>query len=256
MSVLQFVQIRQWYLPYDADTYLALKNLGVPLVRIHEDFLPTVKLVLKSRNIKARLLNFRELREKYFDALSATWMRKPKRDCTITNNTLVFETTHASAAAAAKIAHPKLEASLRRFFTRWGYTSTFEYSENSRNGKLKLHVTYKYDSSRLPVVPLDKDVLSAPKVELRLGYVKLSITPDVVISLGGRKKNADGQQVGETQEYGNLGIEVNISIASGTDWKSIHTSRCLYSQISNVLPMVSGLMDIPNQDYMNNENPL
>ena len=255
MTTLQFVKIRQWYLPFDADTYLALNSFGIPLVRIHEDFLPTVKLVLKPRNIKAKLLDFNEIRDSYFEKIGEVWL-KDKRVCRITSNTMSFETTHSSASKAAKLALPKIEASLRRFFTRWGYNATFEYSENNRNGRLKLHVSYRYDSSKLPLIPLDKDVASSPKVELRLGFVKISITPDVIISIGGRKKNASGQQVGDTQEYGNLGIEINISIASGTDWKSIHTSRCLYSQVSNVLPMLRGLMDIPNQDYMNHENPL
>lgn len=228
-QIIQLTKIKQWYLPVDAESYNILKAAGAPLIRFHEDFLPTLSLLTKPRNIKAKVVSFNDdIMHPFFDKLGELWNNKEHRRATINNTSLKFETTHASILKNSKAAIEKIEASLRRFFTRWGYTAVFEFSES--RGKCKLHVTYKHNSNNLPVIPLVDDPASQPVVRIKLGYIRISLTM-------------------MTRE-----VEVNVAIASGTGWNSISTTRCLYTQFGNVKPMINSLMDIVNKDQFNSEN--
>jgi len=228
-QVIVLTKVRQWYLPVDVESYNTLKNAGIPLIRIHENFIPTIGLLTKKHNIKARLVDFNStILNPYLDELGARWQKRAHRKATMNASVLKFETTHASVYDSSKEAIPKLEASLRRFFTRWGYSATFESSES--RGKCKLHVTYKYDSTKMPIIHLVEDATSLPVIKLELGFVRLSLT------------------------MGEKDVEINVSLAAGGGWNSIHTSRCLYSQVSDVRPFITSLMNIPNKDPHNSEN--
>lgn len=231
MQIIKLTKIKQWYLPVDADAYKTLRAIGVPLIRIHENFLPTVNLLAKKHKTRFQALNFNEtILHPYLDELGARWQKKSNRKATITSNVLKFETSHQSAGEAAKAALPKLEASLRRFFTRWGYSATYEVSES--RGKIKFHVQYRYDVEKTPIVHLVEDATSLPQIHLDIGFVRLSLT------------------LGEKE------IETTVSVQGGTTWQPIHTSRCLYSQVSDVRAMVNTLMDIPSRDVHNFDNKL
>jgi hypothetical protein len=49
-------------------------------------------------------------------------------------------------------------------------------------------------------------------------------------------------------------VETNVAVATGPIWNSIHTSRSLYSQISDVRPFINALMRIPAKDEHNFDN--
>ena len=222
-------KIRQWYLPVDAQSYNNLKAAGIPLVRIHENFIPTLKLLSKSAKLVFNAVDFNgTILHPYLDELGTRWQKKDHRTVTINASVLKFETTHASAREQALEPLEKIEASLRRFFTRWGYGATFERSEN--RGKHLLHVKYKHDSSKPPVIPFVEDATSLPKISLELGFLRIQIS------------------MGEKE------IETNISVATGPGWTSIQTSRCLYSQVSDVRPMLTALMSVVNKDHHNGDN--
>lgn len=230
-KVVKLTRIKQWYLPVDAESYKVLRSVGIPLIRIHENFLPTVGLLVKKHKIKLVPVDFVEaIMNPYFDELGTLWQKRDHRVATIKSSTLKFETSHTSAGEKAKLAIPKIEASLRRFFTRWGYTASYEFSES--RGKIKFHISYKYEAHKLPIIHLVEDPTSLPSVQIDLGYVRISLT------------------MGEKE------LATNISIATGTVWQSIHTSRCLYSQVSDVRQMITALMDIPSKDIHNFDNKI
>lgn len=230
-KIIQITKIRQWYMPVDAESYKILRDAGAPLIRIHENFMPTLGLLVKSKGIRAQRVDFNtEILEPAFDKLGQNWQKRDHRKVTITTSTMKFETSHASALEAAKPALEKIETSLRRFFSRWGYTASFELSES--RGKIKLHVAYKYDSQRNPIIPLVEDPTSVPTIRLELGFVRISL-----------------QLMAKE-------VETNISIATGNVWHSMHTSRCLYSQVSDVRPMIAAMMRFVNADPDNADNKL
>ncbi len=228
-QVVKLTKIKSYYLPVDAEDYKLLREHGVAAIKIHENLMPTVGIVLKKYDIKPQLVNFVDaILNPYLDRLGETWQSKEHRVATIQKATMKFETTKASIQPQAREALHKLETSLRRFFTRWGFHSVIELSE--MRGKLKLHVQYKFDPERPPVIPLVEDPTSMPSIKLELGFLRLTLTP--------MKRE----------------IEINIAAAAGTEWNTIYTSRCLYSQVSDVRPMMSALVNIVNHDQHNADN--
>lgn len=230
-STVKLTKIRQFYFPVDADDYKLLRERGLPAIRIHENLLPTFGLIFKKYHIKPQNVSFNDaIMNPYLDKIGETWQSKPHRKASITKSVMKFETLHASIQLQARESLHKLESSLRKFFQRWGFSASFELSES--RGKLKLHVNYRFDPERNPVIPLVEDPTSLPSIAINLGYVRLTMT------LMKRE------------------IEINISVAAGPGWNSIHTSRCLYSQVSDVRPMLAGLVNIVNSDSHNADNKL
>jgi hypothetical protein len=228
-TAVKLTKIKQFYFPVDADDYKLLKSFGLPVIKIHENLLPTLGLVFNKHKIKPQSVNFMDtIMNPYLDKIGEVWQSKEHRVATITKSVMKFETTKASIQASSREALHKLETSLRRFFTRWGYSAVFELSES--RGKLKLHVQYKFDPERDPIIPLVEDATSLPSIKLELGFVRLSLT------LMKRE------------------VEINVAIAAGTGWNSIHTSRCLYSQITDVRPMLTALVNVVNNDQHNSDN--
>ncbi len=230
-KVVKLTKIKSFYMPVDADDYKLLRSHGLATIKIHENLMPTIGMLLKRHKIKPELVSFADaIRDPYFDKLGEVWNSKEHRKASITSSVLKFETTHSSIQAKARTALTSLESSLRRFFERWGFTAAFELSEN--RGRVKLHVNYKFDPDRQPVIPLVEDSASMQQIRVDLGFVRLTLTP--------MKKE----------------LEVNVSIAAGTGWNSIHTSRCLYSQVSDVRPMIAALANIVGMDSHNADNKL
>lgn len=228
-KIIKLTKIKQWYLPVDAESYEILKQCGVPLIRIHENFLPTLGLVTKQKNIKAKSVNFTEsIMNPYFDKIGELWNSKPHRKCLITSSVLKFETTNPKILKRSKEHLEKIAASLRRFFTRWGYSCAIEISES--RGRCKLHCAYKYSGDNLPVLPLVEDSTSMPTVKLKLGFTRISLV------------------------FMQREVEINIAKSAGGTWKSIDTSRCTYAQIGNVLPMLTALGDVISHDQHNADN--
>lgn len=226
MNHITFTKIKQWYLPVAAEDYKALRALGVPLLRVHQNFLPTLSLITKGHDYSGRLVSFKDdILNPYLDNLGQKWQQSQSRKCSISASVLKFE---ARLEPKNVEAFTKLEASLRKFFVRWGYSASFDYSET--RGKGKLHIQYKYDSKKSPVIVLKEDSTSLPAIKLEIGFVRLTLT------------------LGEKE------IETNIAISAGGQWSSLHTSRCLYTQVSDVRPMVASLMAIVDKDQHNFEN--
>lgn len=145
--VLNFTKIRQWYIPADGPTYRTLHKHRLPEVRYHEDFFPTLQLLTKKKNMRARLTPFREIYDQFMDRLTETWVANPKRKISVTSSTIRLESRDVKNA---RDVFPRVEACLRRFYRRWGFTSEFEYSQSPTRAKLV--VTFALDRERLPII--------------------------------------------------------------------------------------------------------
>jgi len=229
-KILRLVKIKQWYIPYDGDSYKLLRSAGVPLVRFHENFLPTLQLLCKKHKFRGQLINFREkVLEPFLDKVGITFNRKPHCRATINTKSLRFETLKPEVFQAMKEnTIPKLEDVLLAFFRRWGYKSTFKYSEH--RGKILLVVDYWYDSEKLPIIPLAESLEELPPVRIKFGMTRITL------------------------KMGEKYLETIIEVSQGGIFKTLHTTRCLYSQMSSVKPMIHALMEVPNRDQYNFDN--
>jgi len=230
-TIIYLTRIKQWYIPADTDSYLALRAAGVPLLRIHRDFLPTVGLLTKKHNIKAKERNFKtDILDPFLDKVGSSWLRKANRRCEIQATTMRFEAIKPEAFEEAKEVIPKLQKVLEDFFTRWGYGFSFELSQVKT--RLRLNVEYWLDAEKLPIIPIEQDVAELPRVQLKLGFTRISMM------------------------FGDKYVDTLIEVSQGGVFKPLHSSRCLYSQISSVAPLIKALISVPSKDIHNSENPV
>jgi len=227
--VIRLTRIKGWYFPVDAESYTILRSVGVPLTRIATDFMPTLQLITRSNNIRGKEVSFtHEILDPFLDKLGSEFLKGAHRECTIKARTMRFETTHKDGLAAMREIHHKLQDCLERFFSRWGYRSTCTYSEH--RGKGKLNVEYWFDGKTLPVVPLEKDPAEVKEHLLQFGFTKIGL------KLMPRE------------------LVVTVYISQGGNFTPLHTSRCMYSQVTDVRSMLGALMDIPNHEPTNFDN--
>lgn len=229
LKVIRLTRIKQYYLPVDAESYLTLRAVGIPTTRIHVDLLPTIQLLTTKENIRGIEVSFtHDILNPFLDKVGTEWLKGEHRTATIHAKTMRFDTTHQSVMSKAKKAVPELQACLERFFLRWGYRHTFEYSEH--RGKCRLHVEYWFDAKTQPVIPLEKDQAEVPEVVLNFGFMQLKM------KLMPRE------------------VHLTIMTSQGGKFTPFHSTRCLYSQVSDVLPFITALMEIPNIEPTNLEN--
>lgn len=250
MNIIKLTRIRQWYIVADADSYLTLKNLGVCMTRFHQDFLPTLKLLTQKHDVRGKEVNFKtEILGPFLDRIGKTWLKKhPSFDCTIDSKTMTFEVRKVDGYDIARKTIPKMEEVLSAFFARWGYRSTFTYSE--ARGKCRFAVEYWFDPERQPIVVLAEDVQEKPnKAMLKLGNLRFTITADdprgSVSLLRDKSGDVNGKEV-------NIGyVHVKVEISQGGKFEPFQSTRCTYDQISDVRPWIAELMKIPNVNANN-----
>ena len=226
---VRLTRIKQWYLPADAESYTALKEIGRPLTRIHINFMPAVKLLANKHKLRGTEVSFKdEILDPFLDKVGTAWNSKEFFKASIGNRTMKFETLKPEVLDKAKRWVPQMEEKLRAFFQRWGYSSTFDYSES--RGRCKLNVEYWYDSQKLPIVVLEEEPKPLPKIQLKLGFTRITL------------------------QFGTKYIDTAIEISQGGNFTPLHTTRCLYSQVSSVRPMLNALMSVLDKDEHNFDN--
>lgn len=228
-TVIKLTRIKNWYLPVDAESYQTLKRAGVAATRLDEKFLPAISLVAKKHKFKAQSVDFRsEIFDPLMDKIATTWSKKLHCRCTIGSRNMKFESTKAEVYDQAKESLGKLSNILSDFFERWGFNNRIEYSENK--GKCKLSVEYWYDGARLPVVVLEEAPQDLQKIQLKLGFMRLTFS------------------------FGDRFIDTLIETSKGGRFEPYYSTKCLYSQVSNVMPAITGLMQILDKDQHNFDN--
>lgn len=225
-KVIKLCKIKQWVFVVDSESYQILKDVNFPLIRFHANMFPTVELACKGKNIKARMVDFKaDILNPFLDKVGSAWQSKKFRKCNIDASTMVFDSS--KELDASKVAIEKLEICLRRFFARWGFSFTINYSD--LRGKSKLHVTYKFDSTKMPIISIQEDLTALPTIRFKLGHLRLNL------------------------QLGLKYLEIVIEELGGSTWLQIKTSRCLYSQIGSVTPMMNALISLVNKEPHNLE---
>lgn len=229
-NVIRFTKIKEWYFPVDAEDYKVLQALQVPAIRFHENLLPIISELCTKHGYKGRLVNFKdEILEPYTDKLGRRWNKRDFQQALITKNTMTFETTTNKIKEDAKKRIDEYETSLRAFFERWGYEFSMDYSE--LRGKPKLVVKYRFTGDKLPIIPLIAAPEALPTIHFKMGFTRLTFV------LGPRK------------------MEVVYALSQGTQWSTLHTSECLYSQIGDIKPMIKLLTEISSRCPSNDGEP-
>ncbi len=231
--VINFVRIKQWYVPADADSYQLLKSVGVPMVRVHGDFLPTLQLVTKPRGIRAKARYFSEVYAEKMDALGAKWMSKPDRKCKISDSRAVFT---AKLTPRNRIKINEIDDFFTRFTARWGFSYKPVYSESDK--QLKLVVDIKFDPTKNPVIP---SMVPPEQVvhELELGFSKIKVTFNNRRSAPqfGDRTNSDRGNHPLGAPYSLL----EVFVKAGCDWQLVHTGTFIAETVGNMQSFLQAL---------------
>lgn len=220
---LRLTKIKQWYIPADTPTYLVLRRCGIPLTRIHQNFLPTLKLLTKKHHLNGVLVDFhKEILDPFLDRLGEVWLKKEKCTCKLTATKMVFVSTNVDDMPLIKESLVKLEGILVNFFDRWGYKTSIAFSE--KTGRCKLVVEYWYDSKKIPKIPIAEVTEELPKLQMVLGFSRLTL------------------------QCGPRFLEFTLEISQGGTFQVLHRSRCTYEEVKTIKPFMAGLMHIVNKD--------
>ena len=146
-KVITLVKLKQWYIPYDKESYRTLRRVNLANVRYHEDFIETIQLVTRPRGIRAKCLDFAVVYRDFMTKLQAAWLKSAKRKIKISRGSICLE---SKDLARVKTSFPEVEACIRRFFTRWGFKGDFAFSESPT--KAKLQVTFAFNPRQIPVI--------------------------------------------------------------------------------------------------------
>lgn len=251
-SIIRLTRIKNFYIPVDAESYRIMRDAGVPLLQIHTDFLPTLAPLLKKRKVRAREVHFRdEILNPFLEKVADRWNKKPNCKATIGTRTMVFQTTSAMAYAAARESLPKLEQVLIRFFQQYGYRTTFTPSE--QRGKLKLVVDYWFDATKMPIITLEGEVQESKPVYWKIGFTRLGFKFDNfhTTTISGEKDKITGV----AEKIHKIGyVHLTVEVSQGGVFKAIHSTRCTFTELSSVKPLMVALMNVPNLDPHNFDN--
>jgi hypothetical protein len=237
-QVVNFVRIKSWYIPADAESYLLLKSVNFPLCKVSTSMLPALQLAMQPKGIRAKAESFADsVLHPYFDKLGEVWHSKEGRKCKITDNKMSF---HAPSTKKNKEAIRKLDDSLTRFFARWGFSYAPVYSDDG-NGKCKLTVEFRFDQNKTPVIPT-VDTTPPDCVEFILGFTKLKIT-------FGRRREAN--PYGERQSHLIVAKQVGVPFhllevynQAGADWVMVHSSTFVDNTVGDVKPWLETMAQL------------
>lgn len=228
-QIIRLVKIKQWYVPEDNESYRVLRGLKLPLLKIHRDLIPLIKLKTEPRGIRAKSRDFADILNERLDRVGAAWNAKKGRTCKLTDKRLVFS---APCSDSNRKAIATIEASFAKFCLRWGHRYAPSYSE--ANDRLRLVLDYSFDADRNPVIESGADNMS-DSFEVELGFTRLKLTfmDKPPMATTGR------QQLPPI-------IHLEVFSKMGTEWRSVHTASFVSQQIgdlSQLMVVLSKLHD-------------
>jgi hypothetical protein len=231
-KIIELIKIKQWYIPADSRSYDTLRSINVPKLKIHRDFLPTLKLATSIHHVRATSVDFNIILGSRLDLMGSKWKSKKGRNCRLTDKRLVFL---APCSELNRKAIASLEGSFAKFCTRWGFKCVSNYSE--QNDRLKLVLDYEFDPARNPVID-ESDQIETKDYELVLGNTKFNLT------FGHQKFGKAFPPL----------TRIEIFDKAGTIWKSVHTGTCVDQQIGDLSQFLIAMSNLFDRRVLVEEN--
>ena len=237
--IVNFVRIKGWYIPADADSYNLLKLIGAPLCKIHGDTLPSLEIAMRPKDIRAKAVNFSEILGPYLDKIGTVWQSKDGRKCKLNDTQLVFT---APLTAKNKKAINSLDSSLTSFFSRWGFSYRPVYSDDSST-RCKLVVDFRFDPDRNPVIPTVEEEPTTP-VEVEFGFTKLRIT-------FGKQRTATeygktGSWQNEAKKVGTPFHLLEVFTKVGAEWQLVHSGTFMNNTLGELDKWTTTMFELAN----------
>lgn len=245
-QIANIVRIGERFIVADKESYLLLKSIQYPSTVIPVALLESAKTALSYKNIEFVMQDFElDILQPFLKRARASWASK-NESFTSQSQTgmLILDASSQGAAAAYEIA-PKIEDVMTTFFRRWGFKHNFEISES--RGKVRISIEYFFDQKANPVIELAKDAKEFQKYELELGFFKISLSLDDPNGRIANNGNSKEVQIGY--------VHYTVQIKQGGTFVPYKSGRCTYGEVSSVLPFMSALTKIAD-NQPNNQKPV
>lgn len=171
---IKLVRISDWLVPFDHVSYKALQVNGISHTRIKRDVMDTVYgLRLQPKGIELEIIEFSTVWVDFLGNVASRWKRIPSTKFTNSARTVTMDTLHAAVRAEVEPQVEKIERCFDRFFSRWGSSYQFSFSES--RGKLRIHVEFRHGVKN-PVLEITRK--PSPVRTLDFGNTRIDITDD------------------------------------------------------------------------------
>ena len=224
MKTIELIKIRNWYIPGDAASYLALRKIGLASLKIHRDFIPTLSHYAKPHGIRARVTSWDSFWAKKQGILIAGWSSVAGRSAKMGTEEAQFDAPNSDRGRRSV---NLLDHQLTEFFARWGHVYSAVYSETPT--KIRLNCTYRFDPLRNPVVPTEAPVVPR-SYSVVLGFSRIQVTFYDTPSAHTQARN-----------WKTPLVLLETQALTGTDWKTVHTSTFSDAEIGDLTPFLAGL---------------
>jgi hypothetical protein len=100
---------------------------------------------------------------------------------------------------------------------------------------------------------LEEAAVDLPKVQWKIGFTRITLSFDNFHSKSVSLPPQPGQQErGREHKIGYVHLLVEVS--QGGKYTPIHSTKCTYTELSSVKPLITALMNVPNMDEHNFDN--
>lgn len=228
-SALRFIRQQGWLVPEDEETVVLLRQLGISVPRLHERYVPLLRLAIGRRPIKGKVRPFREVEDAFHEALGAAWQSRFGAS-TLTRGHIVLR---CAASNSARKAIDKVETRVREFAARWGLSVVTQFSETAT--KFRYTATYKFSADLVPLVPYSTP--EATPMVFDLGFTRIELTFDVrrLVPAFSRGELAGGTALGSAGAPHHL---LRILVQAGDNWVPVHTASFVDKTIGSIQDLV------------------
>lgn len=206
MQTLRFVKYKSWLLIADEDSYKASISLGTPILKIHVDMVPSLKILLKSHNMKGQSEDFLEtIWEPFFKKFKHTWHNVNEgRQLKVGKfGQLVF----VCNTSQEQLLNKALET-LRLFLQRWAFVLDTEFKR--RGSSIAVNATFAFSERATPALRLEQS-----------GFPDEPIATKAFTFGNLRFVFEDRKGFGKLPDY----VLVKTEAKAGDHWDCVHTAQ-------------------------------
>ncbi len=207
MNIVRFVKYKSWLLIADEESYKTTIAMGTPILKIHEDMVPSLKLLFKAHSLKGKREDFLEtVWTPFFEKFQAAWHVPEK------GRQLKYEKFGRLQLICKAKSEPVLNKALdalSQFLQRWSFISEFETKK--RGVSISVTVSFAFSDRVQPLLKLEE--ASLPEKE-----------PNVqnIFEFGNiRFVFEERKGFGKAPDY----IIVKTESKSGDNWDCVHSGQ-------------------------------
>lgn len=207
MNIVRFVKYKSWLIIADEESYKTSVSIGVPLLKIHEDMIPSLKLIFKEHGLKGKKEDFLEtIWAPFFETFKNTW-HVPERGRVLKYEK--FGRMQLVCKMKSEALLNKALDTLNLFLQRWSFLAETEVKK--RGVSISVNVSFAFSERVQPLLRLD---------ELQLPS-KDSVEPQIFEFGNLRFVFEERKGFGKAPDY----VVLKTESKAGDNWDCVHSAN-------------------------------